>query len=85
MLSGLALGMESSVWAILVIAGSILSSVLIYGGQPEETRFTAILYGVSLTGIGMGWWALAFVAFLAFAGWGMGRLEHRFAHLRPQD
>ena len=52
-LSGLALGMESSVWAILVIAGSILSSVLIYGGQPEETRFTAILYGVSLTGIGM--------------------------------
>jgi hypothetical protein len=38
----------------------------------------------SLTGIGMGWWVLAFVAFLAFAGWGMGRLEHRFAHLRPQ-
>ena len=52
-LSGLALGMESSVWAVLVIAGSILSSVLIYGSQPEETRFTAILYGVSLTGIGM--------------------------------
>jgi hypothetical protein len=38
----------------------------------------------SLTGIGMGWWVLAFVAFLAFAGWGMGRLEHRFAHLRPK-
>lgn len=38
----------------------------------------------SLTGIGMGWWALAFVAFLAFAGWGMSRLEQRFAHLRPQ-
>ena len=39
----------------------------------------------SVTGIGMGWWALAFVAFLGFAAWGMGRLEQRFAHLRPQS
>jgi len=38
----------------------------------------------SVTGIGMGWWVLAFVAFLVFAGWGMGRLERRFAHLRPR-
>ena len=52
-LSGLALGMESSVWAVLVIAGSILTSVLIYAGEPAATQFTAILYGVSLTGIGM--------------------------------
>ncbi len=52
-LSGLALGMESSVWAVLVIAGSILTSVLIYSGEPLATQFTAILYGVSLTGIGM--------------------------------
>ena len=52
-LSGLALGLESSVWAVLVIAGSILASVLIYGGQPIATQFTAILYGVALTGIGM--------------------------------
>lgn len=37
----------------------------------------------SLTGIGAGWWTLAFVAFLAFAAWGMGKLEHRFAGLRP--
>lgn len=37
----------------------------------------------SLTGIGMGWWTLAFVAFLAFAAWGMHRLEQRFAKLRP--
>jgi uncharacterized membrane protein YedE/YeeE len=35
------------------------------------------------TGIAMGWWALAFVAFLAFGAWGMARLEHRFSHLRP--
>jgi K(+)-stimulated pyrophosphate-energized sodium pump len=52
-LSGLALGMESSVWAVLVIAGSILTSVLIYSGEPAATQFTAILYGVALTGIGM--------------------------------
>ena len=54
-LSGLALGMESSVWAALVIAGSILSSVLIYKGYSSDpaVSFTAILYGVSLTGIGM--------------------------------
>jgi len=52
-LSGLALGMESSVWAILVISASIFTSVLIYSGEPAATQFTAILYGVSLTGIGM--------------------------------
>jgi K(+)-stimulated pyrophosphate-energized sodium pump len=45
--------MESSVWAVLVIAGSILTSVLIYSGEPAATQFTAILYGVALTGIGM--------------------------------
>jgi hypothetical protein len=33
----------------------------------------------SVTGIGMGWYAAAFVAFLVFAGWGMGKLERRFA------
>src|SRR6266508_1076409 len=38
----------------------------------------------SVTGIGMGWWTLAFIAFLAFAGWGMAKLERRFAGLRPQ-
>jgi len=38
----------------------------------------------TLTGIGMGWWVLVFIAFLAFAGWGMGWLEQRFAGLRPR-
>jgi K(+)-stimulated pyrophosphate-energized sodium pump len=52
-LSGLALGMESSVWAVVVIALSILSSVIIYAGEPVQTQFTAVLYGVALTGIGM--------------------------------
>ena len=37
----------------------------------------------SVTGLSMGWFALAFAAFLVFAGWGMSRLERRFAHLRP--
>jgi K(+)-stimulated pyrophosphate-energized sodium pump len=60
-LSGLSSGMESSVWAILVIAGSIIASVLIFaiapitdgnGVQIVDT-FTAVLYGVAMTGIGM--------------------------------
>jgi len=37
-----------------------------------------------ITGIGAGWWTLAFIAFLAFAGWGMGKLETRFAGFRPR-
>ncbi len=50
-LSGLASGYESSVYAILVIAVSILASVFFFGGY--ERPFVAVLYGVSLTGIGM--------------------------------
>jgi hypothetical protein len=38
----------------------------------------------SVTGVSMGWFALAFAAFLVFAAWGMGRLERRFGHLRPK-
>jgi K(+)-stimulated pyrophosphate-energized sodium pump len=54
-LSGLALGMESSVWSVLVIAASILTSVVIFAGFSADAfvTFTAVLYGVSLTGIGM--------------------------------
>ncbi len=37
----------------------------------------------SITGISMGWYVLAFVAFLGFAGWGMAKLERRFRHLHP--
>ena len=32
----------------------------------------------SATGIGMGWWTLAFAAFLGLAAWGMAKLERRF-------
>ena len=60
-LSGLSNGMESSVWAILVIGGSILVSVIIFSlfpitdanGNQIVDSFTAILYGVAMTGIGM--------------------------------
>ncbi|MDH5247242.1 MAG: YeeE/YedE family protein [Betaproteobacteria bacterium] len=37
----------------------------------------------SVTGVSMGWFALAFIAFLLFAAWGMKQLEGRFGHLRP--
>ncbi len=60
-LSGLSAGMESSTWAVLVIAGSILASVAIFGlfpitdasGNQVVDTFTAVLYGVAMTGIGM--------------------------------
>jgi K(+)-stimulated pyrophosphate-energized sodium pump len=60
-LSGLSSGMESSVWAILVLSGSILASIIIFGlfpvtdvaGNQIVDTFTAVLYGVAMTGIGM--------------------------------
>ncbi len=48
-LSGLASGMESSVWALFSIVAAIGVSVLVYWGQP----YTLVLYGVALAGIGM--------------------------------
>ncbi len=50
-LSGLALGYESSVYAILAICGAILAAWAIFHNDPQPV--TAILYGVALTGIGM--------------------------------
>jgi K(+)-stimulated pyrophosphate-energized sodium pump len=65
-LSGLYVGYESSVWAVVVIALTIVSAVLIYSGLPvdefvqsgtaisaEAAHTVFILYGVALTGIGM--------------------------------
>jgi len=62
-LAGLAEGFESSVWAILVIAATILASILIYSGVPVDpslspelqaaVRVAFVLYGIALTGIGM--------------------------------
>jgi K(+)-stimulated pyrophosphate-energized sodium pump len=48
-LSGLSLGMESSVWALFVIALSFICALLLYGGN--EPLY--VLYGVAMVGIGM--------------------------------
>jgi K(+)-stimulated pyrophosphate-energized sodium pump len=48
-LRGLSVGYEVAVWQTLIIALTILSSVVIYWGQ----NVTFILYGVAMTGIGM--------------------------------
>jgi K(+)-stimulated pyrophosphate-energized sodium pump len=48
-LTGLSVGFESSTWSMLVIAITIVGAVAIYAGYP----ITYVLYGVSLTGIGM--------------------------------
>ncbi len=48
-ISGIAIGYESTVWAIIVIAVAIFGCVLIYAG----TNATFIAYGVAMCGIGM--------------------------------
>jgi K(+)-stimulated pyrophosphate-energized sodium pump len=48
-LSGLSVGMESSVWSVLVICLALASSFLIYFGMPP----IYMLYGVAMIGIGM--------------------------------
>jgi len=48
-LSGLAVGMESSVWALVVIAISFVCALLLYGNDAA----TYVLYAVAMIGIGM--------------------------------
>ncbi len=55
-LQGVAVGFESSVWSIVVIALTIVASILIFGSIPgadAAQQITYILYGVAMTGIGM--------------------------------
>lgn len=55
-LAGLGVGYEATVWAAVVIALTILASVLIYASVPVNNAFETtayVLYGVALTGIGM--------------------------------
>jgi K(+)-stimulated pyrophosphate-energized sodium pump len=47
-LAGIAVGLESSVWAVLTICLAIFASVMISGG---DTNF--IMYGIALCGMGM--------------------------------
>ncbi len=49
-LSGLSVGMESSVWALVVIVISFIFALLLYGGEAHPTY---VLYAVAMIGIGM--------------------------------
>src|SRR4030066_1827369 len=49
-LSGLSVGMESSVWALVVIAISFILAIILYGGAPNPIY---VLYAVAMIGIGM--------------------------------
>jgi K(+)-stimulated pyrophosphate-energized sodium pump len=49
-ISGLALGYESSVWAVLIIASGILGSVMVF---QHTHNLLFIAFGVAMTGIGM--------------------------------
>jgi K(+)-stimulated pyrophosphate-energized sodium pump len=48
-LSGLGVGLESSVWSVVIICLALAASVLVYLGMPPIYT----LYGVAMTGIGM--------------------------------
>ena len=48
-LSGLSVGMESSVWALMVIVISFVFALLLYGNEPP----IYVLYAVAMIGIGM--------------------------------
>ena len=55
-LQGISVGYESSVWAVIVIALTIVASIFIFGtipGLDAGQRVSFILYGVAMTGIGM--------------------------------
>jgi K(+)-stimulated pyrophosphate-energized sodium pump len=55
-LQGISVGYESSVWAVVVIALTIVASIFIFGTIPGLTaaqQSSFILYGVAMTGIGM--------------------------------
>ncbi len=55
-LQGLAVGYESTVWSVLVIALTIVAAIGIFGTIPgidPAQQVTFVLYGVALTGIGM--------------------------------
>jgi len=54
-LSGMVQGKESAVWSVVIIAGTIFASVVIFSGvgQTPEQQVAYVLYGVAMTGIGM--------------------------------
>jgi len=73
----------------LVFALGMLAGVLAYAEFTPQLddwyKATALgeLTLPSVTGVGMGWWTLLFVAILLAGAWGMATLERRFKGLRP--
>jgi len=55
-LEGVSVGFESSVWSVIVLALTIVASILIMGSVPgltEHEQVYFVLYGVAMAGIGM--------------------------------
>lgn len=70
-----ALGMLAGVWAYAEFTPGL--------DEWYKATSSGVITLPEATGISMGWWALVFVAVLAFGAWGMAKLEKRFAHLNP--
>ena len=74
----------------LVFALGMLAGVLAYAEFTPQLddwyKATALgeLTLPSVSGIGMGWWTLVFIAILGAGAWGMAALESRFSGLRPK-
>ncbi len=49
-LSGLSVGMESTVWALVAIVISFIGALALYGGEPNATY---VMYAIAMVGIGM--------------------------------
>ena len=70
-----ALGMLAGVWAYAEFTPGL--------DEWYKATSSGVITLPQATGIAMGWWALIFVAVLAFAAWGMAKLEKRFRYLNP--
>jgi uncharacterized protein len=70
-----ALGMLTGVWAYAEFTPGL--------DEWYKATSSGVITLPDASGIAMGWWASLFVAVLAFAAWGMVKLERRFAYLNP--
>ncbi|HVO44401.1 MAG TPA: sodium-translocating pyrophosphatase [Aggregatilineales bacterium] len=56
-LTGLSIGMESSVWALVVIVVAFIFAILLFGGTTNDTAASTgplyVLYAIAMIGIGM--------------------------------